>query len=208
MGIDLQPEHVVFVPHAFRIDNHAAGSDFRSEVAAQGFDVFRRGLNSHHEFRAAIERLARIDADICAAIEDDVAVADAAFAGAVDLPVLLGKIVEYGVGTAIGDPIRTHRGLPPLHALFPRQQFAVDRKSARGFQLLAQEPVGGNGLRKAASLGATEQEIAGQPGMCVPETASSGSGDGQDDEKDKREAAGSRHRGRIITRSVLILVVK
>ena len=142
LGIDLQPEHVVFVPHAFRIDNHAAGSDFRSEVAAQGFDVFRRGLNSHHQFRAAIERLARIDADICAAIEDDVAVADAAFAGAVDLPVLLGKIVEYGVGLPSGiQYVPTGVGLPPP-CLVPAPAVAVDCKSARGFQLLAQEPVG------------------------------------------------------------------
>ena len=116
LGIDPHRQNVVFIPNPFRIDNHPAGLDIVFHVAAEAFDIVGRGLNGYYQLGSRGERLAREDADVRSAIQNDVAPADEFFAVSVDLPFLLCKIEMKGKVARGRNPERAFRSLPEVVA--------------------------------------------------------------------------------------------
>src|SRR5207248_3217974 len=84
-------ERIDMVPDAFRIDDHATLGDFALERPAEGLDGGRSRFDGDHQFGAAEQRRSREDADVRAAIEDDVAGFDTMDGIAVDPNLLFGQ---------------------------------------------------------------------------------------------------------------------
>src|ERR1035438_5081435 len=55
----IQSKRILFVPHAFGIDNDLSGGDFAGQIPAQTLDVQRRELDRYYQPGAGLERLPR-----------------------------------------------------------------------------------------------------------------------------------------------------
>jgi hypothetical protein len=95
-------QNIVLIPNSLRVEHDTAIRNFRGEIPAQTLQILRAGLDGDHLRSPRPQRLSREDSDIRTGIQDDIARLDS---GAVDVPLLLAKVVDDGVLTCGRKPV-------------------------------------------------------------------------------------------------------
>ena len=158
--IDQQVEEILFVPDAFGHEDDAAGGDLLREIAAQTLEVVGRGLDGDDLFRAGAQGGADEHADVGAAIEDDIAFTDGAWAGAVNVRELLGDVEGQDIQAVGGSPVvAIGRGvvLETVALLLDQPRLAQDIVLDLGYIFLVARDVEGAGQRAAMSMAGENQ---------------------------------------------------
>ena len=91
----MQLQDIIVIPDALGIDDDPPLGDLVCQVTAQAFDRGRSGLNGNDERRAARECGSSEQADIGAAVQNNVAFMHAAGSRPVDSHLLFGQNIRY-----------------------------------------------------------------------------------------------------------------